>query len=179
MVDGQAPPLDLDDDGDLFAVPKGAPPATRLDDHPTSNRAAARVAGEQATIKARVHKFAKAAGPDGFIDDDLKAAFADSPESSHRKRRTELTGDGLIVDSGRTRQNGHGNAEVVWVHREFHDGPVKPGRMAQADWDQLVAGLAGQADEVSRWATQMLAEGRSRFGHSLADLARDLKRLRP
>lgn len=173
------PPLNFDDDTDLFAVPdKSKPPATRTGDHPTSSKAAARVAAEQDTIKARVLRFAKDKGLDGFIDADLLAAFPDSPESSHRKRRTELTSEGLIVDSGQTRQNDHGNAEVVWVHREFHAGPIKPRHTTQDQWDQLLAKLAGQAAEVDQFATQMLREGRSGLGHKLADLAHDLKRLR-
>lgn len=175
MTEG-APPLDFED-SDLFAVPKGQPPATRTGDHPTSSKAAARVAAEQDTIKARVLRFAKEAGPGGFIDDDLKAAFPDSPESSHRKRRTELTSDGLILDTGQTRQNRDGNAEVVWVHREFHAGPPKPRHMTQDQWDAHLAKLAALAPEVSSWSTQMTREGRSVLGRALAALSHDLKLL--
>lgn len=177
MIQG-APPLSFDDDQNLFAVPSKSP-ATRTDDHRTSVQAAARVAAEQETIKFQVLRFAKDKGADGFIDDDLKAAFPDSPESSYRKRRSELTADGLILDSGQTRQNRDGNAEVVWQHREFHVGPAKPRHMTQDQWDAHVAKLAALASEVSVWATQMMREGRSGLGHQLADLSHDLKLLRP
>ena len=53
----EPPPLDFGDE-DLFAIPSKAP-ATRTADHPTSVKAAARVAAEQETIKARVLRFAK------------------------------------------------------------------------------------------------------------------------
>jgi hypothetical protein len=173
----QPPPLDFDD-GDLFAVPKPKPPATRQDDHPTSSRAAAKVAAAQETIKARVLRFAKEAGADGFIDADLLAKFPDSPESSHRKRRTELTTEGLIVDSGRTRTNDHGNAEVVWLHREFHHGPVRPHQLPQAEWDAVMVRLAARADEVNSWATQAHREGRSAWARGLTELAQDLRLLK-
>jgi hypothetical protein len=177
-VNDQPPPLSFDDDADLFAIPKGRPPATRTGDHPTSARAAARAAAEQDTIKAQVLRFAKDKGADGFIDDDLKAAFPDAPESSYRKRRTELTSDGLILDSGQTRQNRDRNAEVVWQHREFHVGPVKPRHMTQDQWDAHIAKLAARAAEVDEWATQLLREGRAPLGRGLADLAHALKLLR-
>ena len=172
-----APPLSFDDDGDLFAVPS-KPPATRTNDHQTSLRAAARAAAMQDTIKGRVLRFAHERGAEGFIDADLLAAFPDSPESSHRKRRTELTSEGLILDSGQTRENGHGNAEVVWVHREFHVGPVKPQHMTQDQWNEHVAKLAGMADTVNEWATAMLRQGANQWGRAMADLAHDLRLLK-
>jgi len=175
----QPPPLDFEDDGDLFAVPTPSkPPATRTDDHDTSLRAAARVQAAQGTITWRVVEIAKQRGADGFIDADLLAAFPDSPESSHRKRRTELTAEDIIVDSGRTRQNEHGNAEIVWVHREFAPGPPVPANMAREDWQKLVTKLGDQAQFVNEAATQMLREGRTQFGRALNDLAHDLRQLR-
>ena len=179
-MNNQPPPLDFADDGDLFAVPPAkSKPATRTDDHPTSIKAAARAEAAQGTIRFHVHKFAKDAGEAGFIDADLIAAFPDAPESSYRKRRSELTAEGLIVDSGRQRQNDHGNDEIVWIHREVAFQLTPPSHMKREQWDQLLRDLSAKANVVSGWSTQMIAEGRSAFGRDLNDLAHQLRLLRP
>lgn len=174
-MNGEAPPLDFGDD-DLFAVPPSTkPPATRRGDHPTSTQAAARVAADQETIRAAVHRFAKEAGPGGFIDADLIAAFPDRPESSYRKRRTELTADHLILDSGKTRDNGHGNREIVWVHRDHMPGVPCPTRLPEDQWAELKQRAKASAANMSAAATQAYAEGRTYLGHyckEAADLLR-------
>lgn len=107
---------------------------TRREDYPTSEAAADSV--ERATIRGKVLAFAETNWM-GFIDDDLRALDPGAPESSFRKRRTELMQDGLIVATDSTRLNKHGKDATVFVHRKFHPNPppiiVKvPGKAAAA-----------------------------------------------
>lgn len=95
----------------------------RTSDPKTSREAAEKIAPRAPSIRDRVLSYAKARGQHGFIDDNLKAEFPSAPESSYRKRRSELAGENWLVDSGKTRSNCHGNQEVVWVHRDFVDLP--------------------------------------------------------
>jgi hypothetical protein len=94
----------------------------RKPDHATSEAAAESVGKRKLTIRARVLAFAERS-PGGFIDEDLRALDPDAPESSYRKRRTELTADGLLVDSGLRRKKLNGELAIVWCHRKFHPAP--------------------------------------------------------
>lgn len=49
-----------------------------------------------------------------FTDGELKAAYPDAPESTYRKRRTELVRKGFLMDTGMTRANRNGREETVW-----------------------------------------------------------------
>jgi len=95
---------------------------TRTPDHATSEAAAESVGRRAPTIRARVLAFA-AKRPLGFIDEELLALDPDAPESSYRKRRTELTDDGLILDSGLKSRKRNGELAIVWCHRKFHPAP--------------------------------------------------------
>lgn len=95
---------------------------SREPDHSTSEQAAENVGRRAPTIRARVLAFA-AERPLGFIDEDLRNLDPDAPESSYRKRRTELTQDGLIVDSGLKRRKRNGELAIIWCHRKFHPAP--------------------------------------------------------
>lgn len=88
--------------------------ATRRNDHATSVDASEAVKPITAKIALAVLRFAWAAGPDGFIDDDLKAAWPDSPESSYRKRRTELAAQGYLVTNKDERPNRNKRNELIW-----------------------------------------------------------------
>ena len=180
-MDG-APPLDFGDD-DLFAVPPKRP-AVRRNDHDTSRAAADKAAVAQGTIKAAVLSFAETAGPAGFMDDQLVEANPDSPESSWRKRRTELTQEGHLCDSGSKRMNRQGNLEVVWVHRMFANSPPPdaapdmrraPARAKPADADLKARGKA-TATEMLKWSDSMHKEGRMMFASALQEAA-ELMRL--
>lgn len=94
----------------------------RNPDHETSEAAADTVARRKGTIRTRVLLFAENR-PHGFIDEDLRRLDPDSPESSFRKRRSELTDDCVILDSGLTRMNSQCSLSKVWVHRKFHPNP--------------------------------------------------------
>lgn len=93
----------------------------RKPDHSTSVAAAKRVS--ILTLRATVIDAAFLARFRGITDDDLKALHPNSPESSLRKRRTELTQENVILDAGRTRENRHGQHEKVWLHRDFYASP--------------------------------------------------------
>lgn len=87
--------------------------------HPhTSEEAADVIRPVVSTIRERVLSYATAHS-DGFIDEDLVNRWSDAPESSYRKRRTELVEENWIIDSGRTKQNSHGRDCVIWMHRQF------------------------------------------------------------
>jgi hypothetical protein len=89
--------------------------ATRSDDHETSIEAATKTSLKINEKRAAVLRVAAAREPQGFIDDDLKAVFSGSPESTYRKRRSELAAHGYLVNrNGEKRDNRFGHAELVW-----------------------------------------------------------------
>ena len=96
------------------------PGMTRTPDHATSEAAAGKV--KRLTIRARVLCYAENT-PRGFIDEQLHELSPSSPESSFRKRRSELSDECIILDTGRTRANSHGDQCVIWCHRKFHPNP--------------------------------------------------------
>lgn len=151
--------------GDLFDRP-----ATRRTDPATSHKAADRQAGAVPTIRAMVLAHAMRAGASGFIDDEL--VRPDRPESSIRKRRSELAQENWLIATGPTRQNRWGNAETVWVHRDFvPQAPALKERMAPQERDNLHARADARASDLESWARQMQAEGRSMFAEGLRDCA--------
>lgn len=81
----------------------------------TSKEAAKAVAPKRVKIRDRVLEYARDMGAHGITDAELVERWPDAPESSYRKRRTELVQDGKLVDSGRTRLNKHGRRCVVWI----------------------------------------------------------------
>lgn len=93
----------------------------RRDDHETSVKAAKGV--RRFTLRETVAEFARDCERTGFIDDDLKAYWPQKPESSLRKRRTELAQENVVVETGLTRVNRAGQDEKVWVHRDYHPSP--------------------------------------------------------
>lgn len=93
----------------------------RVPDHATSIKAARGV--RRFTLREQVMEFARASLAHGFTDDDLKAAQPDRPESSLRKRRTELAQENRLLENGFTRKNRFGQDEKVFVHRDYHPSP--------------------------------------------------------
>jgi hypothetical protein len=120
---------------DLFDHAEPEPHMTRgSGDHPTSKKAARKVARTKTTVRDLVNQFAMRA-PQGFIDEAMVKMRPDWAESTARKRRTELTEENYILDSGREMKNSLGNDVTVWIHRSFHPNPppiiarkVKPTR---------------------------------------------------
>ena len=66
-------------------------------------------------IATRVLLWFRSRGAYGGTDYELKLAFPDAPESSYRKRRSELSQLGLLRDSGKTRKNANMYDQVVWI----------------------------------------------------------------
>lgn len=93
----------------------------RKPDHATSIEAAHKV--KRFTLRQIVEEYALGCGRGGFTDDDLKRDYDNSPESSLRKRRTELMQENRVLDTGKTRANRFGQQEIVWVHRDYHPSP--------------------------------------------------------
>ena len=75
------------------------------------------------TLREQVIDYARKCQNRGFTDADLKYWQPERPESSLRKRRTELAQENIVVETGLTRLNDHGQEEKVWVHRDFHPSP--------------------------------------------------------
>jgi hypothetical protein len=114
----------------------------RRDDHRTSVDAAINLKARRFTLREQVIEFAKASLAHGLTDDELKTARPETPESSLRKRRTELAQENILVETGVTRVNRHGQDEKVWMHRDFHPSPppiverdisAKPSRIARLE----------------------------------------------
>jgi hypothetical protein len=153
---------------DLFGQP-----ATRRTDPATSHQAAEKVAPFTGTIREWVLAFALRAGESGFIDDDLVTARTDHPESSFRKRRTELAQENWLIDTGRQIDNRWGNGEIVWVHRDFaaNPPPIKE-RAAPAQKDALKSEARAMAAQLAQFADSMRKEGRMMLSAKLAEAAR-------
>lgn len=133
----------------------------RNPDHATSEKAANTV--RRQPIRKQVLTFSETAD-NGFIDEQLQALNPDAPESSYRKRRSELTDEGYILDTGVTRKNSKGQDSTVWIHRKFHPAPppikVKPkGAAAQA--------LARRKQETLMYNALVAAAPHHQGGHSL------------
>jgi hypothetical protein len=90
------------------------PPATRRFDHPTSIAAAKAVSPVRGPIAREVLEYARFVGGEGFTDDELKTWKPDAPESSYRKRRTELAAAGYLHSCGDQRKNRNGRLELIW-----------------------------------------------------------------
>lgn len=98
-------------------MPNDLPPFahTRRDDHETSIEAAAKTSLRITDKRAAVLSVARQAEPSGFIDDDLKVKFPNAPESTYRKRRSELTAHGYLENRNlEQRLNRFGHNELVW-----------------------------------------------------------------
>lgn len=110
---------------------------TRSPDRPTSKKAARRV--PRVTVRQLVNEFALRAR-NGFTDEAMQKMRPDWSESTARKRRTEMTEENIILDSGREQINDNGNSMAVWIHRSFHPNPppVAP-RKAKPTRKQLEA----------------------------------------
>ena len=95
---------------------------TRSLDHATSLAAAETVQPELSKLQAKVLAVFRTVG-DGLTDSELTDWFAryggDSlAPSTARRRRTDLVTRGQLRDSGTTRKNAYGNAEIVWCLAE-------------------------------------------------------------
>lgn len=104
--------------GDTPYTAKEAYQLVRRSDPDTSWRSAAAVAPRAGTIKEQVLQVHLEAKPVGLTDPELHQIcikrFGHRPESSYRKRRSDLVTDKLVIDSGR-RVEHEGSTRIVWV----------------------------------------------------------------
>lgn len=131
---------------------------TRIDDPVTSVLAAEKVSGRKWTIRQRVEDFARRL-PHGFIDEEVGMLKPDAPESSFRKRRTELADENIILDSGETRRNRKAQECIVWRHRMHMENPppIKPREAKPSRFTALQeenAKLRAELAEARRWMAQ-------------------------
>lgn len=138
----------------------------RTADPATSHDAARAVDPNIATIRTAVDRWASGRGPDGFIDEELSAAFDAADSSSYRTRRGELTREKRILDSGRRRRNENMRECIVWVHRD-HFGQYAPAEQPLTYRDKLDR----HANRLCLQAKQMKAEGRTAFAAELEETA--------
>lgn len=129
------------------------------DDPITSVMAAEAVSNCRWTIRERVLDFARRC-QHGFIDEEVGMLQPGAPESSYRKRRTELTDENVIVASTETRRNSAGQPCVIFYHRDNIQNPPplrarekKPSRFAAlqervAKLETAVATAIKVADEA-------------------------------
>lgn len=114
----------------------------------------------RATIRDAVLAFAKSAGAAGFIDHDLRAINPDAPESSIRKRRSELTQQGIIVNTGNTRTNENGVSAFIFKHRDH-----------TADKQNVYIGSAAQNPLTEAGLREALRLARKRNDKSILRMA--------
>jgi hypothetical protein len=125
------------------------PAHARRSDPDTSHRAAREVTPHTDTIRADVERWARGRGPEGFIDDELSAAFDASDSSSYRTRRAELTDAGRVIFSGRKRMNGNGRQCMVWMHADFRHST--PGFEKPLTMTEKLAAHANRLDASAKW----------------------------
>lgn len=157
-------------------------PATRSSDPPTSREAAETVAPAVGTIREEVLAFAMERGSTGFVDDDLVRTFCRGeekrPESSYRKRRSELAQEGWIIDVGEQRTNGFGNNEIVWRHRGFVEAPPP---LRTRDPKERRKDIKGEglekALQLDQFARSLHNEGRAMLAQALKEAASIMREL--
>lgn len=96
---------------------------TRKPDHATSIAASETVARNITELMRAAYKAIKKAGTLGLTDSEVTAAllrdgYPQAPDSTYRKRRTELTQLGHVRWNGARRRNANGSMEKVWVVSE-------------------------------------------------------------
>lgn len=103
----------LEPDAELF--PDRVRGMVRREHPDTSRQAAMRVARTLSETKVKVIRCFGNNGPmtDREMDSHATASYGERPESSYRKRRSELTEEGLIETTGRTRTEA-GSPRLVW-----------------------------------------------------------------
>lgn len=103
--------------------PNPTPPAHHTAPPGTSEVAARRITHAAPTLRDRVLRAIREAGPDGLTDDEGETRTRLKPQS-YTPRRGELVKLGLIVATDRRRPTGSGRPACVWVASEH----AKPAR---------------------------------------------------
>jgi hypothetical protein len=84
----------------------------------TSIAAMVRAEPKRDSYRGRVYQYLVDAQEKGATDQEMQTALRMSGDTL-RPTRGSLMKDGLIYDSGKTRQNEKGNACIVWVISEI------------------------------------------------------------
>lgn len=141
----------------------------RRTDPDTSHEAADAATVEIKGKRALVERYARGVGPAGFMDIQMSEALGDEG-STLRTRRSELTEQNIILDSGRRGRWGDSARErIIWVHRNFVDNPppiIGPQITIESDRpvgvpDHLKQSAIAMAVEFDGYAKTAKAEGRS------------------
>jgi hypothetical protein len=96
------------------AIPIGKPTAPFSPGSPTSQVAAAAIAGDAKYIRQRVFNFIRSCREYGATDPEIAQALQLSSDTA-RPRRVDLRNADMIVDSGRTRPTQSGRPATVWI----------------------------------------------------------------
>jgi hypothetical protein len=103
---------------DLLIPPQGY----RREDRDTSERAFTKQDTQKLSRRMEtILAYLREKGSAGSTDYDIRMHFGpNDPESSWRKRRSDLTARGLVIDSG-SRVIRNGSTVIVWIAEEFKD----------------------------------------------------------
>jgi len=96
----------------------------RHDDPETSHEGAT---FERERDRAQVHAKLFEAGAQGLADFQLEQRLGGAMNGKWRKRRSDLTDDDIVVDSGRRLINpATGKPQIVWLLRQFAPTEIAP-----------------------------------------------------
>jgi hypothetical protein len=127
----------------------------------TSRAAHAVIKPKKATLKELVTKYALNKGVNGFTDneliDDYTKYIGEEDNASYtagwrsiQPRRTELTYDGILIDTGTTRKNAKGHDTVVWAHYSFYaTAPIPIPRLSMKELQRRNAELEAQVKALT------------------------------
>lgn len=146
----------------------------RWSDPDTSHEAADAATVAINTKREMVTRYARDADAAGFMDAQMSHDLGDDG-STLRTRRSELTEQNIILDSGRRGRWGDNARErIIWVHRNFVDDPppILGEKLIQAakdagTWtplgppDRLKQSAIAMATEFEGYARTAKAEGRA------------------
>ena len=91
----------------------------RATDPDTSREAAESLQETLSEKRQAVLALFKEAGADGLTDHQVCRHWPHAPESTYRKRRSELAQMGLLIDTGRREKRDGPTNRIVWALAEF------------------------------------------------------------
>ena len=149
---------------------------------PDTSHSAADAATVEITNKRKLVEHYAAGRPYGFMDAQMSQDLGDEG-STLRTRRSELTAQNIIMDSGKRGRFGDSERErIIWIHRNFVDNPlpvidpdlISLGRQVDREIKHEIEAMAKEVDAIAR---QFKAEGRSYVHDRLEACGNLLRRL--
>lgn len=130
------------------------------------------------TARTMVERFAYKQGPAGFVDAQMSDQFGDTG-STLRTRRSELTSQNIILDSGRVAKYGESDRNrIVWVHRDFvPNAPPRLDEVAAPAKNEHRQEALAMAAEFEGYGRSFRAEGRAAISERCAAVAALLRSL--